>query len=60
MNFQRLVKGLQDKGWTQSEIAEEIGCSQANIARLLKHKSADPRWRTGDALIMIAEQEGVL
>jgi len=57
MNFQRLVKNLMKKGWTQRQIGEEIGCSQANIARLLKDKTADPRWRTGDALIRLGEQE---
>jgi len=57
MDFQRLIKKLVDKGWTQREIGEEVGCSQANIARLLKERTADPRYRTGIALVRLSEQE---
>ena len=60
MNFQALIKALIDQGWTQKEIAAEIGCSQPNVARLLKDKKAVPSWPTGDALIMLAEAEGQL
>ena len=59
MNFQALITKLVESGWTQHEIAAEIGCSQANVARLLKVKGAEPKWSVGAALIDLATDEGV-
>jgi transcriptional regulator with XRE-family HTH domain len=57
MNFQALIKALIKAGWTQKQIAESVGCSQPNIARLLKDKKAVPNWPTGDALVTLARDE---
>jgi transcriptional regulator with XRE-family HTH domain len=54
MNFQRLIKKLVSAGWTQAEIAKKVGCSQANIARLLKDKEAQPKYSVGAALVELA------
>ena len=57
MNFQRLIKDLIKLGWTQSAIAKEIGCSQPNVARLLKDKNTSPIWDVGNELIVLHEAE---
>jgi transcriptional regulator with XRE-family HTH domain len=51
MTFQALIKRLLKAGWTQKQIAARIGCSQPNVARLLKDKNAEPKWSVGNALI---------
>ena len=55
MNFQRLIKSLIKHGWTQNEIAKEIGCSQPNVARLLKDRDTEPRYSVG---VNLVELEG--
>lgn len=52
-NFQRIIKDLRLAGWTQVEIAGYVGCTQPNIARIIKESNIDPRWSTGDALIRL-------
>jgi hypothetical protein len=51
MIFQEVIKDLISKGWTQREIAEQCGCVQGNIARMLKYPEAEPKWSTGDTLL---------
>ena len=57
MNFQVLIKSLIEDGWTQTRIAEEVGCSQATIARLFKDSMAEPGYRTGAAIVDLFELE---
>jgi len=51
MNFSKLIKSLIKHGWTQKEIAAEIGCSQPNVARLLKDTDTEPRYSVGINLV---------
>ena len=51
MDFQRVIKELIAKGWTQTQIANDAGCCQGNIVRLAKTAGAEPRWSTGNALL---------
>ena len=57
MNFQALIRDLVKAAWTQNEIATEVGCSQANIARLLKVVGAEPKWSVGQAIIDLHHDE---
>lgn len=57
MDFHTLISELLNQDWTQKEIAAEVGCSQANIARLLKTSGAMPRWDTGQAIIDLHHDE---
>ena len=52
VDFCTLVKDLNG-GLTQTEIANIVGCSQGNIARLIGHKNSQPKWPVGDALIRL-------
>lgn len=35
MNWSELIKDIQTHGWTQAEIADEVGTSQGHISDLL-------------------------
>ena len=57
MDFQTLIRDLLNSEWTQTEIAAEVGCSQANIARLVKVTGAEPKWSVGQAIIDLHHDE---
>jgi transcriptional regulator with XRE-family HTH domain len=54
--FQRLIKDLNAAGWTQDDIAAEVGCSQTNISTLLT-KGTEPLYGLGRAIIELHERE---
>jgi len=57
VNFGKLVRELIGAGWTQKDIAKKIGCSQPNVARLLKEKNADPRWKIGNKIVLLHKDQ---
>ena len=48
--FQKIITDLRASGWTQTEIAAYVGCSQPHIGRLQRNAKLDPKWSIGDAL----------
>ena len=53
MNWNNLISDLQSIGITQSEMAQECGCSQATISELLCSPTKQPAHPLGEALIKI-------
>jgi hypothetical protein len=52
MNWKHIIQQLLDKGFTQKQIAQRIGCNQSYVSELfngLAGKSLS--WALGDALI---------
>ncbi|MDC9623609.1 helix-turn-helix transcriptional regulator [Xenorhabdus sp. XENO-7] len=47
---QELIKKIINAGFTQSQIAEQIGISQASLSRILTGTSLDPRLSTVRAI----------
>lgn len=54
--FQRLIRDLNENGWTQDDIAAAVGCSQTNISTLL-NKGTEPLYGLGRAIIELHERE---
>jgi len=53
-NFQRLIGDMTKKGrWTEQQIADHVGISQANVSRLKRTKGAEPKHSTGVRLIRL-------
>ena len=53
MNWQALLTELRDRGWTQQEIAERVGASQAAISDLKSGKTTNPAYTLGRALELL-------
>ncbi|MHA3258798.1 helix-turn-helix domain-containing protein [Yersinia pseudotuberculosis] len=47
---QEMVKSLIHAGYTQSQIAKEVGVKQSSVSRLLTGVHTDPRFSTVRAL----------
>ncbi|WP_179038253.1 helix-turn-helix transcriptional regulator [Limnobaculum xujianqingii] len=47
---QEMVKSLVDAGYTQHQIAENIGVQQSSVSRMLTGVHTDPRFSTVRAL----------
>ena len=62
MNIQKSLKSLLEAGLTQSEIAKEIGCSQAHVSDMVNGKAAVKRPTlkivSGIGQLMLAQKNG--
>lgn len=62
MNIQKSLKSLLEAGLTQSEIAKEIGCSQAHVSDMVNGKAAVKRPTlkivSGIGQLMLAHKKG--
>lgn len=50
MNWKALIQDLLRKGWTQAQIAKEIGISQSTVAGILAGDQKDMKWQNGERL----------
>ncbi len=50
MNWKTLIRDLLRKGWTQAQIAKEIGISQPTVAGILAGDQKDMKWQNGERL----------
>jgi transcriptional regulator with XRE-family HTH domain len=48
--FQSMIAGLEDRGLSRTQIAEEAGLSRATVWRLATGEAREPSWQTIDAL----------
>ena len=48
------IRSLQDRGWSQSEIADHVGMHQSFVNRLANEKSMYVDWRVGICLMGLA------
>jgi transcriptional regulator with XRE-family HTH domain len=55
MNWQSLLTDLRKRGWTQQQIAERVGASQAAISDLNSGKTTNPAYALGRALELLRE-----
>lgn len=55
--WQEIIKTLGQKGLTDAEIARRVGTNQTTITRLKNGRIADTSYRTGVALMQLAEAE---
>lgn len=51
MDWQKLLGELQAAGWTQQQIAERVGSSQAAISDLRSGETKNPSYALGTALV---------
>ncbi len=58
MTFQQVIRYLIKQGYTQTALAEHAGCSQSNIARLMREPEAEPKYSTGMYLMDLYFEEG--
>ncbi|MGE8703997.1 MAG: helix-turn-helix domain-containing protein [Achromobacter sp.] len=50
MNWKSLIRDLMRQGWTQAQIAKEIGISQPTVAGILAGDQKDMKWQNGERL----------
>lgn len=50
-DFSDIVKDLIERGFTQKEIAAEVGTTQPVISDLLHHETEHPRYSTARMLV---------
>ena len=50
MNWKALIHDLVRAGWTQAQIAKEIGISQSTVAGILAGDQKDMKWHNGERL----------
>jgi len=50
-NFQKIIKELRRRGYTQHDISKACGLSQSVISRLERVKGAEPRYNAGALLV---------
>jgi len=50
MDWPGIIKQLQDRGWTQTQLAERCGCAQSTISALARDKTEVPAYSTGREL----------
>ena len=55
VDWQQVIKELQEKGYTQKQIEVYSGVSQSNISKMKAGKYKDPAWSTGNALLKLLE-----
>ncbi len=51
MNWQQIIKDLQEAGVTQQEMARRCGTKQSTISSIATGKSRDTRYALGAALL---------
>lgn len=61
MNIQDIVISLRRDGMTQSEIGDEIGCSQSAVSDIEGGKigKTRPAWKVVDGLRRLARKRGI-
>lgn len=50
MDWKQLLADLKARGWTQQQIGERVGATQASISDLANGKTKDPAHSIGKAL----------
>lgn len=55
MDWNALIKRLNDRGWVQTQIAARVGAHQSTISELLNGVVKDPRHSLGAALVELDE-----
>lgn len=50
MNWKSLIQELVARGWTQAQIAAEVGIKQSTIAGILAGAQKDMKWHNGERL----------
>lgn len=58
MDWPSIIKRLQDRGWTQAQIADQCGCKQPTISDLANDKTRSPSYMLGKELERL-DSEGV-
>lgn len=53
------LAAIMDKGMTQVQVAEAIGCRQGTISAILSGKTTDPRYSIGMGLIALGRKKRV-
>jgi predicted XRE-type DNA-binding protein len=53
MNWKSIILDLQNRGFTQAEIAALCGCSQASISDMATGKTRDPSHMLGETLLQV-------
>lgn len=51
MDWRKMVSDLSDAGYTQVQIAQELGKAQSWVADVAKGRYADLKWSDGQKLI---------
>ena len=57
VDFQELLKQLQDKGWSLQALADHAQVSKGAIAALRNGRNLQPRYDAGDRLVQLAYRE---
>lgn len=57
MDWKQLLGDLRNRGWTQQQIAERVGASQAAISDLNSGKTTNPNYAIGRALEELRSSE---
>jgi hypothetical protein len=53
VDFQAVIRHLQDEGWSQRQLAEWSGISHGRIGQLAVSPKAEPRYNVGSALLSL-------
>jgi predicted XRE-type DNA-binding protein len=53
MNWNQLIKDIQDTGFSQVQIATHCGCGQATISELARGITVQPSYAIGQALVAL-------
>lgn len=52
MDWQKIISEVQaERGMSQPQIAEAVGCAQATVSDLATGKTAEPRYALGAAIL---------
>ena len=57
MNWQKLIKDLQDLGWSQAKIGAEVGYSQVGVRGVLLGKTKQPSYDRAAKLLALHKRE---
>lgn len=56
--WQKILKSLKDKGWTQTDIANECNISQSAVQQINSGIIKEPRYSVGKRLIELQKLKG--
>jgi len=56
MTWQKLIADLQQRGFSQAQIAVLCGCGQTTVSDLCKGKTDEPRHKLGQQLISLQKK----
>ena len=51
MNWKKLIADIQEAGYTQTQIADSVGCKQSSLSDLATGKTKEPLYRIGERLV---------